>query len=318
LTVHEVQTTLDVRFVQRLQDSLGSFHHESGLEAACHAALHTTGKLLRPRILLAVASAGGVGEPPRGAIDAAVAVELLHLASLAHDDVIDEAETRRSMPAVQARYGATAALLAGGWLFSYGMELVSALGRELAVEYADTASAMCAGQLREVEETGDIGRTEAAYFAVIEGKTAALFIWAARAGATLAGLAPPLVEQAGRFGAELGMAYQIIDDLLDLTATTEALGKAAFADLRAGIYTLPVILAMERDPAIGELLAAGGVDVRRIAALTRAGGGLGSAYEEARRRLAGAREAVAWLPSAPSIIPIVDRIASMLDGVDHA
>lgn len=307
----------DVRFRRALSASLGSFEHSTGLEGACQAALRGTGKLLRPRILLTMASAGGADPLPAGAINAAVAVELLHLASLAHDDVVDDCDIRRHRPAVQATFGATAALLAGGWLFSRGLELAATLGPRLASSYARAAADMCEGQMLEVQDDGDLSRTEDRYFAAISGKTAALFAWASRSGASLAELPPPVVEQAARFGTEFGVAYQIVDDLLDITASAEQLGKPVFSDVRSGVYTLPVIRALS-DPALADQLE-GRLDegvVGVIAELVRASDGVATSCDEARRRLAGAREALSSVPDAGALEPLVDRVELVLESID--
>ncbi|MCW2994120.1 MAG: putative polyprenyl diphosphate synthase [Conexibacter sp.] len=320
MSTYEIDVTREGRFVLALEQSLGAFRCTSGLEAACHAALRTSGKLLRPRILLTMAGAGS-GDPVSGqAIDAAVAVELMHLASLAHDDVMDTAETRRSQPAVQAAFGTTAALLAGGRLVARGLELVAPLGPELAVAYATTASEMCEGQMLELQTAGDVGRTEDQYFAAIAGKTAALFALAGRAGALVARHDRSLVEEATRFGRELGLAYQLVDDLLDLTATTEQLGKPVCADVHAGVYTLPLILAMAREPALGALLG-GDVEpagVRRIAELVRTSGALEACCDAAQAHLDGARDALMLTPSPMPLVPILDQVEAMLDDVRRA
>jgi heptaprenyl diphosphate synthase len=318
--LHEIDVTPEARFVLAMEQCLGAFQYVSRLEAACHAALRTTGKLLRPRILLTMADTG-CGDPVSAeAIDAAVAVELLHLASLAHDDVVDAADTRRSQPAVQAAFGPTAALLAGGRLVARGLELVAPLGPELAVAYATTASDMCEGQMRELETVGDVGRTEDQYFAAISGKTAALFALAGRAGALVAARDGALVEEATRFGTELGLAYQIVDDLLDLTATTERLGKPACADVCAGVYTLPLILAMERDPGVGALLRDGveSAGARRVAELVRASGALDDCCDQAQACLDRARDALMRVASPMLLVPVLDQVEAMLDEVRHA
>lgn len=320
--LYEMDVAQDTRFVVAMERSLGSFEHASELEAACDAVVQATGKLLRPRILLTMAGAGQDGPVSDEIIDAAVAVEFLHLASLAHDDVVDNADIRRSRPAVQATFGATAAVLAGGWLFSRGLALVSSLGPDVAEAYARAASDMCAGQMLEVEEAGDVSRTEERYFAAVTGKTAALFTWASRTGAILAGLPGPQVEQAARFGTEFGVAYQIIDDILDITATEEQLGKPAHGDVRAGIYTLPLIHAMASDATLADRLE-GPLDaseIQELVAVVRAGGAVTTAREEARRRLGCAREALGHVPHAAQLALVVDDVEAMLDRIadEHA
>jgi heptaprenyl diphosphate synthase len=316
VALHEADEICDIRFHRALSGSLGSFEHSTRLEAACQASLRGTGKLLRPRILLTMAGAGGAAPLPAGAIDAAVAVELLHLASLAHDDVVDDADIRRHRPAVQATFGATAALLAGGWLFSCGLELASKLGPELAAAYARAAADMCEGQMLEVEDDGDVSRTEDRYFAAVTGKTAALFAWSSRTGASLADLPPSVVEQAARFGTEFGVAYQIVDDLLDITASVEQLGKPVFSDMRSGVYTLPVIRALSDRALVdrmGERL--GERDLGLLADLVRASDGVATSCDEARQRLAGAREALTSVPQAGTLEALIEQVEHLLDGI---
>jgi heptaprenyl diphosphate synthase len=309
--------TQEAGFAQAMDRCLGTFRYASELVPACHAALHTTGKLLRPRIVLTMAGVGEGTPASAQAVDAAVAVELLHLASLTHDDVMDASETRRSRPAVQAAFGATAALLTGGRLVGCGLELVATLGPRLAGAYAGTASEMYAGQMLEAEAAYDLRRTEAHYFAAISGKTGALFALAGRAGALVAGLDEPIVEEAARFGHELGLAYQLVDDLLDLTASTERLGKPAFADVRGGIYTLPLILAMQREPALSALLGprTEPAATRQVIAIAQASGALDACRDEARTRLDRSRAALMTTPSPLSLVPILDQVEAMLDDV---
>ncbi len=190
-------------------------------------------------------------------ITGAVAVELVHLGSLYHDDVMDEATTRRTVESVNAKWGNLQAILAGDFLLARASELAASLGTEIAGLLARTIGRLCEGQILELEHTYSITRTEAAYFKSIEGKTASLYSTACRVGAITAGLSRSEIEAATRFGLRYGMAFQIVDDILDLVATDEQLGKPAGHDLIEGVYTLPVI----------RTIAAGGPDADRLRSL---------------------------------------------------
>ena len=170
-----------------------------------------------------------------------VAVELVHLGSLYHDDVMDEADTRRTVQSVNARWGNLTAILAGDYLLAKASEIAASLGTEVAGLLARTIAHLCEGQVYELQSTFNAGRTEEAYLRSIGGKTAALFATASRIGALVAGLDRSQVDALTEFGHGYGMAFQIVDDVLDISATDEQLGKPAGHDLAEGVYTLPVV-----------------------------------------------------------------------------
>ena len=185
----------------------------------------------------------------------AVAVELVHLASLYHDDVIDEATIRRNVESVNSRFGNLVAIVAGDYLLARSAAIAASLGTEIAALLADTLGRLCQGQVTEVRSAFQIGRSRDDYFAAISGKTAALTATSCRIGALTGGLPTAEVEACTEFGLCFGMVFQIRDDILDITATDGQLQKPAGQDLAEGIYTLPALIALA-DPDAGPDLRA--------------------------------------------------------------
>jgi geranylgeranyl pyrophosphate synthase len=211
------------------------------------------GKRLRPGLALAAAT-GGASPASADDLQGAVAVELVHLASLYHDDVMDEATMRRTVESVNARWGNLVAIVAGDFLLARSAEIAASLGTEIAGLLANTLGQLCQGQVAEVRAAFSTERTEEHYFAAISGKTAALMATSCRIGALTGGLPRPEVEALTTFGRCLGMLFQLRDDVLDVIGTEEELGKLPGQDLAEGIYTLPVLLALQ-EPAAGTELA---------------------------------------------------------------
>lgn len=222
-------------------------------ELATHLA-KAGGKRQRPLIAIASGSCGlipdGNGEVPPVSDDivmGGVSVELVHLGSLYHDDVMDEAVTRRGVESVNSRWGNLRAILAGDFLLAKASEIAASLGTEVAGLLAATIGKLCEGQVRELQTAFDVGRTEDQYLASIAGKTASLFSSACRIGAIVGELPRDQVEVLTTFGHNYGMAFQIVDDILDLVATDKQLGKPAGNDLAEGIYTLPTLIALKSE-----------------------------------------------------------------------
>ena len=211
------------------------------------------GKRLRP--LLAFASAtGGSGEASQEVLLGGVALELMHLASLYHDDVMDEALVRRNVQSVNARFGNLIAIVAGDYLMARSAAIAADLGTEIAGLLARTLASLTRGQVAEVRTSFRVDRTVDEYFEAIGGKTAALMSSACRVGALTGGRDPEVAAALTNFGHAFGMVFQIRDDVLDLLAFgDDALGKPAGQDLAEGIYTLPVIIALHDTAAKGEL-----------------------------------------------------------------
>jgi len=208
-------------------------------ELAAHLVV-AGGKRLRPA--LAVVAAQVLGEPASDdAVRGGVACELVQTGSLCHDDVMDEATTRRGVETVNARWGNLQAILAGDFLLARASEIAASLGTEVAGLLARTIGWLCEGQIEELRHTYDVDRPEASYFSSIHGKTASLFGTSTRIGALVAGFEPVLVDALTEYGNSYGMVFQVVDDVLDLTATSESLGKPAGHDMEEGVYTLPVL-----------------------------------------------------------------------------
>ena len=227
-------------------------------EVASHLIL-AGGKRVRPAFAVTSAATRELAMGPASAdiISGAVSVELVHLGSLYHDDVMDDATTRRTVESVNARWGNLKAILAGDYLLARASEIAASLGTEVAGLLAATIARLCEGQVLELQHTFDVARTEEAYLASIDGKTASLLATACRIGGIVADLPRTVIEQLTHFGHSYGMAFQIVDDILDVVATDEQLGKPSGHDLVEGVYTLPVI----------RVLASGGPDADRLGEL---------------------------------------------------
>ena len=207
------------------------------------------GKRLRPGLALAAAT-GGRGGATDDDLQGAAAVELVHLASLYHDDVMDEATMRRNVQSVNSRWGNLVAIVAGDFLLARSAEIAASLGTEVAALLANTLGLLCEGQVAEVRAAYDVSRSQEQYFTAIAGKTAALMSTSCRIGALTGGASRSDVEAMTAFGRSFGMIFQLRDDILDVVASDEELGKPAGQDLAEGIYTLPVLFALA-DPDIG-------------------------------------------------------------------
>jgi len=203
------------------------------------------GKRLRPALLLLSASYAGK-RAKRGAIRLAAVVELLHSATLIHDDVIDSADTRRGRPSANSRWGNHRSVLAGDWLYmqSFQMALEERNFRILDI-LIDLTQKMVEGELIQLAKIGHIDVTEEDALRLATYKTACLFSGCARLGGVLGGLEGTEEEALAEYGRYAGLAFQLVDDLLDFTASSEQLGKPALSDLKEGKVTLPLIYAME-------------------------------------------------------------------------
>ncbi len=210
------------------------------------------GKRLRPVLTLATSYLGG-GAASDTVIQGAIAVELVHLGSLYHDDVMDEATTRRGVETVNARYGNFVAIVAGDFCLAVSAQIAASLGVEVSQLLGFTIGELCKGQVRELQYLYQTDRPEDAYFGSIDGKTASLMAAACRVGAIAAGLPRETIEAVTVYGQRVGMVFQIADDILDVIATDEQLGKPAGNDVVEGVYTLPVLRSL-KDPEHGEEL----------------------------------------------------------------
>jgi len=290
---------------------------DSYLDSVTTHLIYAGGKRLRP--ILAVASAtSGEGTATQEDLLGGVALELMHLASLYHDDVMDEAEVRRNVDSVNARYGNLIAIVAGDYLMARSAAIAADLGTDVAGLLARTLAALTRGQVSEVRTAFSVERTEADYFAAIEGKTAALMASSCRVGALTAHLSDDEREALTEFGRCFGMIYQLRDDILDVIATDNELGKPAGQDLAEGIYNLPTIFAL-RDANVGDELhgVLGAIlddeDRERARKLVVATDGIERTIAAAQTYLAQAHVALASLPSAQLRSGFASLIESLLE-----
>lgn len=204
--------------------------------------LSTQGKRIRPALVcLSTQASGGAGEPQ---LWLAAAVELIHVASLIHDDIIDQSDVRRGAATVNVQWGNQIAVLLGDYLFAKAFDLVSRIRRpDVALALAAAAVQMSQAEILQIKYGQEPHDDEDVYFRIIAGKTAHLFSAACRAGGLVAGNTTA-AERLGAFGLHWGMAFQITDDALDFTGRTEALGKPILSDIQSGKVTLPVIRAL--------------------------------------------------------------------------
>lgn len=272
---------------------------------------HYRGKRLRPALLLLAAKACGAIAPAHHTL--AAAVEMIHTATLVHDDVLDEAEVRRHLPTVNAGWGNKVSILLGDMLFTHAFHLASTVDGRACNIIGEATNRVCAGELRQITERGNLDLCEAEYFAIIEGKTAALTECCGRLGAIYSGASEDAAERMAAFGRNLGLAFQIADDLLDLIGDERTAGKTLGTDLEQRKLTLPVIHCLNALPErvaaqLREAIETGGEDVGGIvlAALERTG-----SVEYARKRANEfARTAKRQLESLPR-----SECRTILDGM---
>ena len=292
------------------------------------------GKRVRPGFCLAAAATALTVDAPASAeaVTGGVAVELVHLGSLYHDDVMDEAVMRRTVDSVNARWGNLKAILAGDFLLARASELAAGLGVEVAGLLAATIGRLCEGQVLELRHAYDLDRSEESYLRAIEGKTASLLASSCRIGGIVADLPREHTDALTEFGRSYGMAFQLVDDVLDLVATEAVLGKPAGRDLEEGVYTLPVILTLssDRGPELAELLRrdrlADGTDVPaldtasrdRAIEIVRDGSGIDATIARAREFADQGRAALDRLPASPGVTGLSAAADYLLDNVEAA
>jgi heptaprenyl diphosphate synthase len=275
-------------------------------EASRHL-VEAGGKRFRPLLVLLAAQLGDPGAP--GVVPAAVVVELTHLATLYHDDVMDEAALRRGAESVNARWDNTVAILTGDFLFARASDILADLGPEAVRLQARTFERLVTGQIRETVGPQATDDPVEHYLSVLADKTGSLIATSGRFGALLSGADDAYVDVMTRFGERFGTAFQLSDDILDITSESTELGKLPGTDLREGVPTLPVLhlrRTASGDPADRRLLELldGDLsdDARHAEALAalRANPAMQAAREDLRRVAADARSVLAPLPVGPT------------------
>jgi heptaprenyl diphosphate synthase len=246
-------------------------------------------------------------------VPCAAAIELTHLATLYHDDVIDEARVRRGVPSANARYDNTVAILTGDYLFARSSSLAAGLGTYVSRVLAHTIAALCEGQIMESEHSGTDAQTVERYLAVVERKTAALLATSCHLGAWLAGAAAEHIAAATEFGRAVGIAFQLSDDILDIAGREEESGKVPGTDLREGVWTLPILETFAGRAEGADRLHASldGADVTGALDLLRSNGSIDLALEAVADWAARAREALAPIPAGAARTAL-ERLAGFL------
>lgn len=263
------------------------------------------GKRLRPTLLFLAGTYGNGGGVRQ--VRAAAALELMHAASLVHDDVMDRAPLRRGTSSANVRWGNGFATLTGTFLFARASTLLAALGDTVNRLAASACVTLCTGQLEEVDNAYNLELTQARRLQILRRKTATLFELPCRLGAHLAGAAPEHADVLAAYGADLGLAFQLCDDALDLIGRPDVTGKPAGTDVREGVYSVPVVLALRRDDALArelrELLTrahATNAVVERAVELVRASGTANDVLALARSRAKRAARRLGALPEGPA------------------
>jgi len=294
--VSDEMSRVEARLAERMDSPVGAIP-----QVGAHL-LGAGGKRLRP--LLAVLGARAAGAPLDHGVAVGCAAELIHTATLYHDDVVDDGRVRRGRPAARMVFGNGIVVLVGDFCLARALETVALTGSLPMVQsLATTVTEMAEGEVAQLERAGNPDSTIEDYFRVIDRKTASLIAWCARVGGAVG---PALDGPLERYGRALGRAFQIADDVLDAAGDETTAGKSVGHDLQEGKLTLPVLLACEADPALGRRVRAqlGSVDGRgvpaavaaEILAETRAAGGVTRAREKA---LALAADAVTELEAVP-------------------
>ncbi len=282
-----------------LTDQSVSFEFDTPLSEACRHVLRTDGKQVRPSLVREAAKFGPQSES-RLVNQAAAAVELLHMASLTHDDVIDGGDMRRGTETARARYGDSVSVLTGGCLYAQAVQLLADAGDRPMRHFCEAAAEVTAGQMVETEDLFNSERSVERYMASVEGKTATLFSLSAQLGAELAGADEEIVGKLIRYGGQLGVAFQIADDVLDFLAGDLVTGKAQGGDIRRGVYTLPLLYAVRSNPELRSRLEAGdgAESLEELNAEIRRSGGFEQAVKDCARHVDAAADALAGLEGA--------------------
>jgi octaprenyl-diphosphate synthase len=276
---------------------------EPRLQAAARHLVSAGGKRIRPMVSLL--ACGACGAEMKRAVPYAVAAEMTHSATLLHDDVIDDSPTRRGQEASRVIWGNSVSVLAGDWLLTRALEIVAgSAARDAALPpLLVTMRRLVEGEVLQLSLRGAFKATERQYLDVVIGKTASLFGWAAAAGAWAAGVTGEVPSALSRFGEGIGIAFQLVDDALDYAADPELLGKRLGSDLVEGKATLPLIRAVEAEPALRErlrLLVDGKAETAVVAgeviAAVKRVGGVEAARAMAREHT---RDALAALEKVP-------------------
>ncbi len=294
---------------------------DPAIEGYVAYAVGSRGKRLRP--LLALLSGGASGGVTPGHVDLAVIVELIHVATLVHDDIMDEAERRRSQPTVNARWGNSLSVLLGDCLFAQALNLSTNFDNpEISRAIARAARDVCSGEIIQTQRRFDLHLAIEDYLRIIKMKTGSLFAVAAELGATINGAGAEMIRSMKAFGLKFGAAYQIYDDCLDIAGSENTTGKTLGTDLRKGKMTLPVLTLLKNTPAIErehccELILDGRSD--EIAALLKmasADGALSASLDAGRELIRDAQcslDGLAPTAFADALVQLCDALRDLFE-----
>ena len=284
---------------QILRDEISSTI--SSVDALCSHVQRYRGKMLRPAILMLAGRACGQVRPEHDTL--AAVVEMVHLATLVHDDILDESDVRRAVVPVNRMWGTESAVLLGDYLFSHAFALCSSLDSQFASQLiGKTANTLCEGELMQISRRNDFDLSEQDYLDIIARKTAALTQTCCTLGARYAGADSAATAAVARFGRRLGMAFQVADDILDLTGDEHETGKSVGRDVHKGKITLPIIHYLREQPAAARaemlsILRSGSNDVhRRVCEMLSGCDSFDYARDAARSYIASAIESLDELP----------------------
>lgn len=284
---------------ERIRQQARTF--DPAVEGYAAYAMNSGGKRLRPA--LALLAGGATGSITSGHVDLAVIIELVHIATLVHDDIMDGAETRRDQPTANAKWGNSLSVLLGDCLFSHALSLSTHFSNnEICRIIADSAASVCSGEIIQTQRRFDLKLTTTEYYKIVEMKTASLFSTACELGAFISEAGPTVIGGLKTFGTKLGIAYQIYDDLLDIAGDEKKVGKTLGTDLQKGKLTLPVLLLLQsgddrRRERVRELIlhenSTGHDELTELLVST---GAMKTATETAQRFVAEAQSALDAIP----------------------
>jgi heptaprenyl diphosphate synthase len=311
---------------QRLQTTVASdlpFLNEASLYL-----IDAGGKRFRPMLVLLTGMLAGRDSADPALVDAGVVVELVHLATLYHDDVIDGAQMRRGAEATHVKWSNTVAILTGDFLLARASELSASLGVTVTKVMAKTIADLCQGQIREVQGSASgVHQVPAVvpdrehYLRVIGEKTASLIASSCRLGAILSDQGDDVIETMTRFGWHLGMSFQLADDVVDIVSSSGESGKTPGTDLREGVRSLPVLLVLDAEgptSRFAQLLDdPTEANVAEALDVLRGHAGLDLARDTARLEAAQAKEALAQLPEHLAASASIDGLAYLADHAAH-
>jgi octaprenyl-diphosphate synthase len=294
----------DLRRVEtRLCEEIDS--REDRLRSIAAHLIGAGGKRIRPTVVLLTFNAARAGRPHgrhEDAVEAAVALELIHSATLLHDDIIDAGETRRGRPSALRTFGTADTLVAGDFLFSRAFALCTRFEPDVIRWAAEACVHLTEGEMMQGRFRHDPRVTVDDYLTIIERKTASLFAAGARTAAHLAGARPELTEALAACGRHIGLAFQVSDDLLDVVGSPTVTGKPLGIDLRDGNPSLPIVLALQSDPELARLFARGRPspgDVDAGLGRIRRAGVLAAVAQRAESHATQALEQLSLLPDSP-------------------